>query len=99
MKIIITKKKIGKGEKSFETLETTIFNTPVRIAKALSEELKNSKEGVSKVVNGASAEFTISEEIASRLYLTATVKNGYTNLYLTLKKGEAPAADEDALPF
>lgn len=95
MKLTIIKKTIGKGDKAFTTLETTIYNTQVRIAKALSEELKNSE----KVVDGASAEFTISKEVASRLYLTATVKNGYTNLYLTLKKGEAPTADEEDLPF
>ena len=94
-----TKHTIGKGEKAFSVIETKLFNTPIRASKALCDELKKLKPQI----DGTVADYDLPENLASRLFITATVKNGYTNLYLTLKKDEPKAGTnqdtEDDLPF
>lgn len=98
MKITITKHTAGKGDKQFTVYDTKVFGSTVRASKTLIEELAKLKPGA---INGTTAEYDLPDDIAKRLILTATVKNGFTNLYLTLKKEEAKTTEkeDEALPF
>lgn len=94
-----TKRTIGKGDKAFSVIETEVLNTPVRASKALCDELKKIKPQI----DGTVADYTLPVDLERRLVITATVKNGYTNLYLTVKKDEPKAGanqdTEEGLPF
>lgn len=93
-KIIFTKRTLGKDDKAFTIIETSLYNTPIRASRALCEKLKAYKPQIV----GTGAEYDLPVE---NLKLTASVKNGYTNIYLTWaepKKANA-AATEDDLPF
>ena len=89
MKIAFTKRTIKEG---FTVIETTICNTRVRASRALCDVLKASKPQM----DGTAAVYDLPEDF---LMLTAQVKNGFTNLYLTIKKPTEKTAEEDDLPF
>ena len=88
MKITFTKRTIKEG---FIVIETEAFNTRIRASRALCDVLK----GMKPQIDGTSAVYDLP---ADSLMLTAQVKNGFTNLYLTVKK-PTEKAQEDALPF
>lgn len=92
MKITFTKRTIKTKNGEFSTIETTAFNTVIRASHALCDYLKK----FTAQIDGTSAVYDIPEEM---LTLTAQVKNGFTNFYLTIKK-EKPADDTNGdLPF
>lgn len=98
MKITFTKHTVGKEGKQFTFYDTKVFGSSVRASKTLLDELAKLKpDGI----NGTSAEYNLSDEVTKRLIITATGKNGFTNLYLTLKKPEKfeEVKTEDDLPF
>lgn len=92
MKITFTKRTIKTKNGEFSTIETNAFNTAIRASRALCDYLKK----FTAQIDGTSAVYDIPEEM---LALTAQIKNGFTNFYLTIKK-EKPAEDTDSdLPF
>lgn len=88
MKIAFTKRTIKEG---FTVIETEAFNTRIRASRSLCEALK----GMKPQIDGTTAVYDLP---ADSLMLTALVKNGYTNLYLTLKP-QIPKDDGGDLPF
>lgn len=93
-KITFTKRTLGKDDKAFTVIETNLYSTPVRASRALCDKLKTFKP----LIVGTGAEYDLPFE---NLKLTASVKNGYTNIYLTWaepKRANAAATDDD-LPF
>lgn len=88
MKITFTKRTIKEG---FTVIETEAFNTHIRASRALCDVLK----GMKPQIDGTSAVYDLPGD---SLMLTAQVKNGFTNLYLTIKKPTEKTQD-DELPF
>ena len=92
MKITFTKRTIKTKNGEFSTIETTAFNTTIRASRALCDYLKK----FTAQIDGTSAVYDIPENI---LALTAQVKNGFTNFYLTIKKEKPSETGEGDLPF
>lgn len=88
MKIAFTKRTIKDG---FTVIETEAFNTRIRASRALREALK----GMKPQIDGTTAVYDLP---ADSIMLTAQVRNGFTNLYLTIKKQTAKDEGGD-LPF
>lgn len=89
MKIVFTKRTIKEG---FTVIETEAFNTRIRASRALCDTLK----GMKPQIDGTTAVYDLP---ADSLMLTAQVKNGFTNLYLTIKKPTTELKTDDDLPF
>ena len=92
MKITFTKRTIKTKNGEFSTIETNAFNTTIRASRSLCDHLKTLKPQM----DGTSAVYDIPEGI---LTLTAQVKNGFTNFYLTIKKEKPTETTEGDLPF
>lgn len=92
MTITFTKRTIKTKNGEFSTIETRAFNTTIRASRALCDHLKTLKPQI----DGTSAVYDIPENI---LTLTAQVKNGFTNFYLTIKKDKPSESSGDDLPF
>ena len=88
MKIAFTTRTIKDG---FTVIETEAFNTRIRASRALREALK----GMKPQIDGTTA---VNDQPAASIMLTAQVRNGFTNLYLTIKKQTAKDEGGD-LPF
>jgi len=95
MKLTAIKRTLGKGEKKFTVCETVAYNTPIRFSRKLVDLLKTLKPQI----NGTEAEYDLDENTAQKLILTATVKNGYTTIYLTLKEEKEEKVVDNDLPF
>ena len=92
MKITFTKHTIKTRNGEFSSIETNAFNTTIRASRALCDHLKTLKPQM----DGTSAVYDIPEGI---LTLTAQVKNGFTNFYLTIKKENPEETPKVDLPF
>lgn len=91
-KITFTKRTIKGKTGDFQVIETNLYNTPVRASRALCDKLKERKP----IMNGTGAEYELPVE---NLRLSAQVKNGFTNLYITWTEPKAAEHTEDGFPF